>query len=117
MATTFILQNHNKDVFLFHLHLMQTLEEAKEQQSYTYFHFVLLRQLLENISSFIGSGRVGFILSEIGVQKPNDTLDMINSLSHQNVYRFQFNEMSPQQEAICSRVSLTKYITRYNFKY
>ncbi len=111
----FILQNHKKDVFLFHLHLMQTLDEAKGGKLYL-FHFVLLRQLLENISSFIGSGRVGFILSEIGVEKPNDKLDMINSLSHQNVYRFQFNEMSPEQEALFKDV-FEKIITRYNFKY
>lgn len=111
----FDLQNHTKDVFLFHLHLMQTLEEAKNSKLYI-FHFVLLRQLLENISSFIGSGRVGFILSEINVANPNETLEMINSLSHQNVYRFQFNEMSPQQIDLFKDV-FDKLQTKYNFKF
>jgi len=111
----FDLQNHTKDVFLFHLHLMQTLEEAKNSKLYI-FHFVLLRQLLENISSFIGSGRVGFILAEIDVKNPNDALEMINSLSHQNVYRFQYNEMSPQQIDLFKDV-FDKLQTKYNFKF
>lgn len=109
------LENHNKDVFLFHLHLMQTLDEAISKKLYI-FHFVLLRQLLENISSFIGSGRVGFILAEINVVNPNDVLEMINSLSHQNVYRFQYNEMSPQQIDLFKEV-FGKIQTKYKFKY
>ncbi|HEY0459847.1 MAG TPA: AAA family ATPase, partial [Pyrinomonadaceae bacterium] len=111
----FELKPHTKDVFLFHLHLMQTLDEAISKKLYL-FHFVLLRQLLENISSFIGSGRVGFILSEINVDKPNDVLEIINSLSHQNVYRFQFNEMSPEQETLFNEV-YKKIQEKYKFRY
>lgn len=111
----FELQNHTKDVFLFHLHLMQTLDEAIKSKLYL-FHFVLLRQLLENISSFIGSGRVGFILSEIQVENPNDASETINSLSHQNVYRFQFNEMSPEQETLFKDV-FQKIQVKYNFRF
>lgn len=114
-ANEFELKHHDKDIFLFHLHLMQTLDEAISNKLYL-FHFVLLRQLLENISSFIGSGRVGFILSEIKVDQPNDALEMINSLSHQNVYRFQFNEMSPEQESLFKDV-FKKIQNKYNFRY
>lgn len=117
----FQLQNHNKEVFLFHLHLMQTLDEAQKKDengiSKLYlFHFVLLRQLLENITSFIGSGRVGFILNEIGIEDPNSTSETINSLSHQNVYRSIFNEMSPAQETLFRDV-FDKIQTKYHFKY
>lgn len=111
----FEIKNHNKDVFLFHLHLMQTLDESIRNKLYL-FHFVLLRQLLENISSFIGTRRVEFILSEINVDKPNDAIEMINSLSHQNVYRFQFNEMSPEQETFFKDV-FKKIQDKYNFRY
>ena len=114
-GSEFELKHHDKDVFLFHLHLMQTLDEAIRNKLFL-FHFVLLRQLLENISSFIGSGRVGFILSEIKVGNPNDALEIINSLSHQNVYRFQFNEMSPEQEALFKDV-FKKIQDKYNFRY
>lgn len=111
----FELKHHDKDVFLFHLHLMQTLEESVRSKLYL-FHFVLLRQLLENISSFLGSGRVGFVLSEIKVDNTEDTLSMINSLSHQNVYRFQFNEMSPEQETLFKDV-FKRIQDKYNFRY
>jgi AAA domain len=114
-GSEFELKHHDKDIFLFHLHLMQTLDEAITNKLYL-FHFVLLRQLLENISSFIGSGRVGFILAEIKVDEPNDALEMINSLSHQNVYRFQFNEMSPEQEVLFKDV-FKKIQDKYNFRY
>lgn len=114
-GTEFELKHHDKDVFLFHLHLMQTLDEAIRNKLYL-FHFVLLRQLLENISSFIGSGRIGFILSEIQVDNPNNALEVINSLSHQNVYRFQFNEMSPEQEVLFKDV-FTKIQDKYHFRY
>src|SRR6185312_14087818 len=36
----------NSGVFLYHLHLLQTLQEAKNTQLYKY-HMVLLRQVLE----------------------------------------------------------------------
>ena len=111
----FKLENHNKDVFLFHLHLMQTLNEAKDNKLYL-FHFVLLRQLLENIASFIGSGQFGFILSEIGVTNPNDKSTTINSLSHQTAYRFQFNEMSSEQESLFKDV-FQKIRDKYHFKF
>ncbi|MCX7735800.1 MAG: AAA family ATPase [Candidatus Kapabacteria bacterium] len=111
----FELKEHNKDVFLFHLHLMQILNDAIQNELFLY-HFVLLRQLIENISSFIGSGKLGFILSEIKVDKPNKVLEMINSLSHQNSYRFQFNKMAPEQEAIFKDV-FNKIKEKYNFKY
>lgn len=75
------LNKFNKEVFLFHLHLFQVLEEAKNSQLYTY-HFVLLRQLLENITSFLGKSQIKFVLEEINVDKPEETIIMLNSLSH-----------------------------------
>jgi hypothetical protein len=54
--------------------------------------------------------------TQIDVDKPNDALEMINSLSHQNVYRFQFNEMSPEQEALFKDV-FKKIQDKYNFRY
>lgn len=111
----FELKSRNKDVFLFHLHLLQVLDEAIKNKLYR-FHFVLLRQLLENISSFIGSGRVGYILEKIGVENPDNAVEMINSLSHQNTYRIQLNEMTPEQETFFKDV-FTTIQDKYNFKY
>jgi hypothetical protein len=89
------LKHHDKDVFLFHLHLMQVIDEAVKTKLYVY-HFVLLRQLLENISSFLGSGNISYVLSEIEIEDPSEAANRINSMSHQNTYRFQFNEMSAE---------------------
>ncbi len=109
------LNSPNNDVFLFHLHLMQTIDIATKNHLYLY-HFVLLRQLLENISSFLGSGKVGYILEQIGITDVEKALNTINSLSHQNAYRLQFNEMSPTEEELFKEV-FQKIQDKYNFKY
>jgi hypothetical protein len=103
------------DVFLFHLHLLQTLKEAKEDKLFK-FHIVLLRQVLENIVSFLGTPRIGFILSEIGIKETDKTMDMLNSLSHKNAYQLQSNEMSDAEETLFNEV-FDKLIVKYNFKF
>ena len=108
-----LLKHHDKDVFLFHLHLLQTLDSAGKNQLYLY-HFVLLRQVLENISSFLGSGGISFTLTQIGVIDVEEAINRINSLSHQNVYRLQFNEMTPQEGLLFKEV-LEKILAKYNF--
>jgi len=108
------LKHHDKDVFLFHLHLLQTLDFAAKSQLFIY-HFVLLRQVLENISSFLGSGGINFSLSQIKVRDVEEAVNRINSLSHQNAYRLQFNEMTPQEEDLFNEV-LSKIMTTYNFR-
>lgn len=105
----------NRDVFLYHLHLLQTLEEAKKEQLFVY-HIVLLRQVLENINSFIGSKKMGRILTDIGVKDVDQKADEINSLSHQQAYQYQFNEMSQAQETLFNDV-FDKLIAKYNFKF
>jgi hypothetical protein len=109
------LKHHDKDVFLFHLHLMQTLDEAKKTKLYL-FHFVLLRQLLENISSFLGSGNISYVLNEIEVENVEEAVNRINALSHQDTYRFQFNEMTPQQEDFFKSI-FDEIQIEYNFRY
>lgn len=109
------LKNPTGDVFLYHLHLLQTLSEAKKNQLFK-FHIVLLRQVLENIASFLGSARLGYVLSEIGVEDTAKAMDMINSLSHKNAYQLQVNVMSDNEEQLFNEV-LDKLIAKYNFKF
>ncbi len=106
----------NSDVFLYHLHLLQTLREAKNEQLYKY-HMVLLRQVLENINSFIGSRKIGRILKDIGINEGDvDRIaDEINALSHKQAYQYQFNEMSEPEEILFNDI-FDKLITTYNFK-
>ena len=124
LTKPFILSNRNDElqlkspgsgVFLYHLHLLQTLQDAVTRKEFFIYHFVLLRQVLENIASFLGTSRIGFVLSEIKVKNVNETMDKINSLSHQNAYRYQFNEMSEEEQATFNEV-LANLIAQYKFK-
>jgi energy-coupling factor transporter ATP-binding protein EcfA2 len=109
------LKSVRNDVFLFHLHLMQVIDEAIKSDLYAY-HFVLLRQLLENISSFFGTGRISFSLEQIGVKNIEETMSVINHLSHKNAYKLQFNKMSEDEEGILKNI-FQKIQVKYNFKY
>lgn len=106
-----ILKTQDKDVFLFHLHLLQTLEIAIKEQLFRY-HFVLLRQLLENISSFLGAGNFSYTLQQIGLDK--EKANTINSLSHKNVYNMEDSEMSPMEEELFKEV-VSKLNEKYQF--
>ncbi len=82
-----VLETPGRNVFLYHLHLLQVLDEARKSQLYTY-HFVLLRQLLENISSFQGSLSPGRVLSKIGIEKVEEVMELINTHSHKTPYYY-----------------------------
>lgn len=110
-----VLNSLNNDVFLFHLHLIQTIDTALKTELYAY-HFVLLRQLLENISSFLGVGRVGYTLEQIGIEKVEEVGNIINSLSHKNAYRLQFNRMAEVEESVFKDV-FGKLQQKYRFIY
>lgn len=110
-----LLNSLNNEVFLFHLHLMQTLETAIKTELYAY-HFVLLRQLLENISSFLGVGRVNYVLEQIKIENVREVGEIINSLSHKNAYRLQFNKMAEADEGIFKDV-FQKLQEKYRFIY
>ncbi len=110
-----VLNGLNNDVFLFHLHLIQTLDTAIKTELYAY-HFVLLRQLIENISSFLGVGRMNYTLEQIGIEKIEEVASIINSLSHKNVYRLQFNKMAEADEAVFKDV-FQKLQEKYRFKF
>ncbi len=114
---TLELKNAKKDVFLFHLHLMQIIDEAIKSELFAY-HFVLLRQLLENISSFLGQGRISFTLEQIGIEKEKiaDTMVIINHLSHKNAYKMQFNKMAEADEDLLKDI-FQKIQVKYKFKY
>jgi hypothetical protein len=107
------LVNLKNDVFLFHLHLIQTLDTAIKTELFT-FHFVLLRQLLENISSFLGVGRTSYTLEQIGIENASDIGDIINSLSHKNIYTHQFHKLNESEEKIFTEV-FRKILEKYQF--
>lgn len=109
------LKDFEKETFLYHLHLLQELEEAKNSTLYT-FHFVLMRQLLENIVSFLGKSQIKFVLEEIKVDNPEQSINMINSLSHKRVFVPQINEMNENEAKIFNEI-FDKLLIKYNFRF
>ncbi len=109
------LKDFEKETFLYHLHLFQELEEAKNTKLYTY-HFVLMRQLLENIVSFLGKSQIKFVLQEIKVDNPEQSINILNSLSHKRAFVPQINEMN-ENEAIVFNEIFDKLLIKYNFRF
>ncbi|HEY9262468.1 AAA family ATPase [Chitinophaga sp.] len=123
-TSVFLLENKQDELklnspngpFLFHLHLLKTLDEATKTELFSY-HFVLLRQLLENISSFLGKGGIGYTLSQIELgEDPNTVAERIHSLSHKDSFRTQSNRMSPTEEQLFKDI-LEKIVLKYKFKF
>lgn len=108
------LSEYKNSVPLYHLHLLQLLDDAIKIQLFNY-HFVLLRQVLENISSFQGSGRPSRVLSKIGFKNSSEIMDIINSHSHKTPYYFQ-SEMMNETDAELFESIFSKLITTYHLK-
>lgn len=108
-----VLESPKRNVLLFHLHLLQILDEASKNQLYTY-HFSLLRQLLENIASFLGTGRISHTLSQIGIDKPDDATTVINTHSHKSVFYYQTEIMNDTDQTYFNDI-LQKINEKYQF--
>lgn len=92
-----VLESTRRSVFLYHLHLLEVLDEARNGQLYTY-HFPLLRQLLENVASFLGTGRAGHTLQRIGIENVEEVMNVVNTHSHKTVYYDQTEMMSDYEQ-------------------
>jgi len=110
---THTLDSPKHGVFLFHLHVLQMLAEASKNELYVH-HMVLLRQVLENIASFLGKGNIGYALTQIGVEDVENTANVINSLSHKDVYYVQSNLMPPAVQTVFRDV-FGRLLEKYKF--
>jgi hypothetical protein len=108
------LEGHTNDVFLYHLRLLQILKQVEDDESVKSYHFVLLRQVLENVASFLGTGRIGHVLEEIGMEDVGHDSQIINTLSHKNIYFYESDELVPDNRALFSEV-LQKLMNKYGF--
>lgn len=107
------LESHKNSVFLFHLHILQALEEEIKNQLYSH-HSVMLRQALENITSFLGKGNISYVLSQIGVEDVENAANIINSLSHKDAYYYQSDFMAPAVETVFKDI-FGKLLEKYQF--
>lgn len=98
-AGEFILESVKKDVLLYHLRLLQKVKEiVNGDKAIEAYHVAILRQLLENISSFLGAGYFSHALIDLGYSKEEASKKamQINTLTHQDLY-------SPHVEAFMSK--------------
>ncbi len=106
--------NVNKDVFLYHLELLQTLQHAVNDSKLYAYHFAILRQVLENIGSFLGVGRISYVLEQIGISDADEIARIVNTLSHKTVFRYEAKEMVPDNETLFIDI-FSKLQSKYNF--
>ncbi len=109
----FSLIKTKEGVFLYHLRLLQILDQAVKTEVYTY-HFALLRQVLENIASFLGVGKFSYVLQQIGFADQERIAFIVNALSHLNVYYQQIDKPVPDNLELFKEI-LEKIKTKYNF--
>ena len=88
------LESCQKEVFLYHLRLLQVLDQAHAAGEVKAYHFALLRQVLENVASFLGVGQFGYVLQQIGIVDTDEVATIVNTLSHKKVYYFDSEDLN-----------------------
>ena len=109
------LESCGKDVFLYHLRLLQILERARRDDDVRAYHLALLRQVLENVASFLGEGRFAYVLEQIGIDDPNEVARIINVLSHKKVYHYESDMLTQDTRDMFDSV-FDKLNERYKFR-
>jgi len=113
-ASELLLLNCKKGVFLYHLELLQLLQHAVSDKKLYAYHFAILRQVLENVSSFLGVGRISYVLEQIGMDDSDEVTRIINTLTHKTVFRYEAKEMVPDNEELFLNI-FSKLQDKYNF--
>jgi hypothetical protein len=108
------LENCRKDVFLYHLRLLQVLDRASATGEVKAFHFSLLRQVLENIASFLGVAQLSYVLKQIGIDDVEEVASIVNTLSHKKVYYFESDDVVPDNLETFKKV-FNGLKEKYNF--
>jgi hypothetical protein len=108
------LEDCNDDVLLYHLRLLQLLDNAHKANAVRAYHLALLRQVLENVASFLGVGQFSYVLKQIGIDDAAEVANIINVLSHKKVYYYESDMLIPDSRALFDDVFL-RLMSRYNF--
>lgn len=98
------LVNPENDVLLYHLRLLQIVDIAIKEDKLDLYHMAMIRQLLENISSFLGTGQLKYSLKVIGFEDTDRIATVTNALTHQKVYYPQSTVMVEDNKAIIREV-------------
>ena len=108
------LETHRSDVFLYHLRILQLLKQARQENNVRAHHLALLRQLLESVSSFLGVGRISYVLESIGFEDAEETARIVNTLAHKNVYYYESDLLVPDSLELFDQI-YDKLNTKFAF--
>lgn len=108
------LENCRNDVFLYHLRVLQVLSLARDAKDVRAYHFAMLRQVLENVASFLGVGQFSYVLNQIGITEPSRVADIVNALSHKKVYYYESDIVVPDNLGIFEEV-MSGLLAKYKF--
>jgi hypothetical protein len=108
------LSKPDKDVFLYHLELLQILKNAIDEEKLYAYHFALLRQILENISSFLGVSGISHVLRQIRIDDPDEVARIVNVLTHKNVFRYEAIDLVEDNVRLFKNV-FNALMGKYNF--
>lgn len=118
-----LISFEKKAVWLYHLKMLKILETAinidnEIGEGLEIYHMAILRQILENISSFLGVGAISFVLREIGYseEEANHIALEDNALTHRNVYYPQSDILTVDNKTMMKDV-FRRIIEKYHFKY
>lgn len=100
----YVLANPKNDVLLYHLRLLQILDDAIVKDELEIYHVALLRQVLENIASFLGTGQLRYVIEQIGITNADRISTIVNALTHQKVYYPQMEAMVDDNKQIVREV-------------
>ncbi len=74
----------------------------------------MLRQIIENIASFLGVGQFSYVLKQIGIEDPEEVANIVNALSHKKVYYFESDQMVLDNKDMFNNI-FNKIKEKYNF--
>ena len=100
-------------MFLYHLRVLQLLEQARQENNVRAYHFALLRQLLESVSSFLGVGRISYALERIGFEDVEEIARIVNSPSPTRMS----TTTNPTSSYRTAWRCLTRFMTKLNMRY
>ena len=109
------METVRNDVLLYHLRLFQIIEESRNKGNVSAFHFSILRQLLETVSSFLGVGRFSYALERIGYENTDEIAQIVNSLSHRNIYSYDLDHLAPANLQLLEEI-MEKLKKTFDFK-
>ncbi len=112
------LIGQKKAIHLYHLLLLQILKNAITTDELNTYHFVLLRQVLECVTSFLGEGRFGYTLDILFPEESKEHIsmkaDIINALSHDKIYTQKIALLSEDNRVLLHTV-IERLISTFHF--